>query len=92
VALGPGGSGNTGARRLNSGAHTLAYGLYTDAARSTAWGDSSGGAILIDSIVLDVLGLAPVRQHTVYGRIPAGPTGAVPGSYTDTVTLTLTYF
>jgi spore coat protein U-like protein len=92
VALSAGGSGLVGARRLSSGGHTLAYGLYGNAARTTVWGDASGGAVMVDSILLSILGLAPPRLHTVYGRIPAGPTNAVPGSYTDTITLTLTYF
>jgi spore coat protein U-like protein len=92
LELGPGGSGNVLARRLASGGHTLPYGLYTDTARSTPWGNGSGGTILIGSFLLDALGLAPAQQRTVYGRIPAGPLNAVPGVYTDTITVTLTYF
>lgn len=92
VGLGAGGSGNVLARRLSSGAHTLGYGLYTDAARTTPWGDAGGGVQLSSSILLDVLGLAPAVTHTVYGRIPAGQTTTVPGSYADTLSVTLTYY
>lgn len=91
VALNGGGSGNPAARRMASGANTLPYGLFKDSGRSQPWGDA-GALVIADSILLDVLGLAPARQHTVYGRIPPGPSTAVPGSYSDTITLIVTYF
>jgi len=92
VGLSAGGSGNVAARRMSSGAHTLGYALYSDAGRTTPWGDVSGGLLLSSSILLDVLGLAPVSTHSVYGRIPAGQTTTVPGVYSDTLTVTLTYY
>lgn len=92
IDLGPGASGNVGARRLYAGANTLAYNLYSDAARSTVWGDGSAGSPVNGSILLDVLGLSPAVNHAVYGRIPSGQTSTVPGSYGDTVTVTLTYY
>jgi len=91
LALNGGGSGNPATRRMTSGANTLPYGLFKDSGRSQPWGDV-GALLILDSILLDVLGLSPPRQHTVYGRIPPGPTTAVPGSYSDTITVTVTYF
>jgi spore coat protein U-like protein len=92
VALGPGG-GTYGARRLTSGAATLNYNLYTSNTMATVWGDGSASTqILSGAILLDVLGWAPVQSHTVYGRIPLGQTGARPGVYGDTVSVTVTYF
>ncbi len=92
VALGPGGSGSTSARRMNQGVHTLPYGLFQDPARSQPWGDTIAGGMLLDSILLQLLGVTVTRSYTLYGRIPPGPTSAVPGAYSDTVTLTLTYY
>lgn len=92
ISLSTGGAGGYGPRRMGSGANTLAYNLYSDPTRSSVWGDGSGGsAKLSSSVLLDVLGLSPLQTHTVYGRIPAGQTAAVPGSYADTITVTITY-
>lgn len=92
VTLGTGG-GSYATRRLNSGAATLNYNLYTSHAMATVWGNGSAGTQLLSStILLDVLGLAPAKAHTIYGRIPLGQTAALPGVYADTVTVTLTYY
>ena len=87
-----GGGASYGARRMNSGANQLAYNLYTDNTYLTAWGDGSGGSQSVSSgILLDVLGLSPQQTHWIYGRIPGSQTTAVPGSYIDTITVTVTY-
>lgn len=91
VAMGAGGSGNVNARQLASGPNRLNYGLYADAARVTGWGDGVGLGALNAGILLDVLGLAPPKLHTVYGRIPAGQ-AAVPGLYADTLSVVVTYY
>lgn len=93
IDLSRGGGASYGARRLASGANLLAYNLYTDNSRLTVWGDGSGGSSPVESsLLLDLLGLAPPRTHTVYGRVPAGQSSAVPGSYVDTITVTVTYY
>jgi len=71
-------------RKLASGANTLNYNLYTAAARSTIW----GGANTVSGTGQ---GLDTATSFTVYGRIPAGQTNAVPGSYSDSITVTVTY-
>lgn len=90
IALSTGNSGNYAARSMSSGASTLNYQLYTDAARSTVWGDGSAGtATISDGYTIDLL--APVtRNYTVYGRIPALQP-ANPGAYSDTIVVTVTY-
>jgi spore coat protein U-like protein len=60
----------------------LAYSLYTDAARTTAWG---AGAAAVGTT-----GTGVAQAFTVYGRIPALQ-AALSGAYTDTVTVTVTY-
>ncbi len=79
-----GGASNFTARAIKNGSHTMGYQLYTDAPRTTVWGDGSA------SSVVPGVGIGSNQTLTIYGRLPA-LTGAVPGTYTDTVTVTVTY-
>ena len=93
VALNGGSSGNVGARQMASGSNKLAYNLYTSAGYSSLLGDSTAGStMLTGGILLDAFGIGTAQTWTVYGRIDGGQKTAVPGTYIDTVTLTLTYF
>ena len=76
---------NFSARRMVNGAYTLGYQLYVDAARTAVWGNSTGG-----STVYSGTGTGGIQSVTIYGQVPS-LTGAVPGAYTDTVTVTVTY-
>lgn len=77
------------ARRLADGrGNTLSYQLYTSVGRSTVWGDGTAGSAVV---VASGLGLASTMQFVVYGVIPASQSTAVPGLYTDSITITLTY-
>lgn len=79
------GSGATvSSRRMTSGANTLSYSIYTNAARSTVWGATLG----VDTVA--GTGTGAQQTLTMYGRAPAHQT-APTGSYTDTVTVTVTY-
>jgi len=64
----------------------LNYELYTDAGRTIVWGTGSGGSAVgynpVDSSATDL---------TVYGRVPAGQVNASVDSYSDTVTVTVTF-
>ncbi len=71
-------------RKLTSGGATINYTLYCDSARSTVWGDTIG----TDTVA--ATGTGASANFTVYGRIPAQSTPA-PGTYTDTITVTVTY-
>lgn len=93
IDLGLGGGASYGARRMSATGGTLGYNLYTDSTYATIWGDGSGGSQYVTGgILLDVAGLSPAQTHWVYGRIPARQVSAVPGSYTDAITVTLTYY
>jgi spore coat protein U-like protein len=93
IALSAGSSASYAGRRLRSGGNSLGYNLYTDASYATVWGDGSSATQLqSSSVILDVLGLAPAQTFVVYGRIPGRQTTAVPGSYSDTISVTLTYY
>lgn len=76
------GTGPT-ARRMTLGAGAVVYGLYKDPGRSQPWG--SAGAELLPGT-----GSGGTQNATVYGRVPPQAT-PVPGVYSDTVVVTVTY-
>ena len=93
LAISAGGGGSYAGRRMSSGGNTLSYNLYTDASYATIWGDGSAASQIVSSgVTLDVAGLSPAQTFWVYGRIPGRQLTAVPGSYADTINVTLTYF
>ena len=71
-------------RKLTSGANTVNYTLYSNSGRTTVWGNT------ISTDTVAGTGNGSAQNYTVYGRIPAQTTPA-PGSYTDTITVTVTY-
>jgi len=75
---------NPALRKMTQGAQTITYGLYQDAGRSQPWGDSTG----TNTVAGTGSGLS--QSFTVYGRVPAQATPG-PGTYTDTVVVTLSY-
>lgn len=86
IGLDYGGNEDTGQRRMDDGSSNyLLYDVYSDAGRSTAWGDDVGVDTVSDT------GDGTENSYTVYGRIPAGQQTADVGAYTDTVLVTVTY-
>lgn len=79
-----GGASNFGARTMKAGSNTLGYQLYLDNGRSTVWGDGTGSSTVAGT------GTGSTQSLTIYGRLPS-LSGVVPGSYTDTVTVTVSY-
>ncbi len=73
------------ARRMqgNPGDH-VSYDLYRDAARSLPWGPVNSGAAQSGT------GLGTSQVFSVFGRVPAQSTPP-PGTYRDTVVVTVTY-
>lgn len=90
IGLSTGASGSYAARSLSSGAYALSYNLYTNAARTTVWGDGSGGSALVSGSHLLIILVDTVRDYPVYGRILAGQNVA-PGAYADTILVTVNY-
>lgn len=79
-------------RQMASGANRLNYDLYTAAAHTVVWGDGSGASQMVaGSVTIILLGGTSV-DHPIYGRIPGGQSSVPPGSYGDTVTVTVTYY
>jgi spore coat protein U-like protein len=92
VALNGGSTaGGTVAQRLMaSGANHLQYNLYTAASLATVFGDGSGSS---QTETGTGAGVATANTLTVYGQLPDNATNqaAVPGSYSDTITVTVSY-
>ncbi|GLS39220.1 hypothetical protein GCM10010869_48170 [Mesorhizobium tianshanense] len=72
------------ARRMTLGGQAVTYGLYKDAARSQPWGGTIGADTVAGT------GAGATQNLPVYGRVPAQSTPS-PGTYTDTVVVTVTY-
>jgi len=72
-------------RIMTSGSNTLTYQIYRDAAQTQNWGNTVG------TDTVSGTGNGSAQTITAYGRIVSGQTTAKVGSYTDTVTVTITY-
>lgn len=83
ISIGAGGSGSIAQRELRraGGTPAMLYNLYRDAALATVWGEGSA-SVSVKS-----------KQETimVFGHVPARQTGLEPGSYTDTLVVTIDY-
>src|SRR5215472_9697629 len=87
ISLDKGGAATFDPRRMLNGASTLNYNLYLDAARTTIWGDGTGGTqnFFVGN---------PANNQDVsiplYGRIPAGQSTRA-GNYSNTLTVTINF-
>ena len=70
-------------RMTGPAAAPLSYSLFSDAGRTTNWGNTAGSWV-------SGTGNGSSQTLNVYGRIPAAQY-ATPGAYTDTITVTVTY-
>ena len=73
-----------GSRTMKSGNNNLPYQLYLDSGRTQVWGDGNNSGVYSGT------GTGSQQVLTVYGRLPS-LAGIVPGNYSDTVTVTITY-
>jgi spore coat protein U-like protein len=87
VALSKGSSSIYSPRTMTLGANTLNYNIYTSAAFTAIWGDGTGGTVTVD---YNGAGNPNSLNYTAYGSVPAGQY-VTPGSYTDTIQVTVTY-
>lgn len=90
VRLSTGSSGSYAPRKMYKGTDMLNYNLYVDSGRTTTiWGDGSSGTSTVSYVLVPLI--LDRRTDTVYGRVPASQTTAVPGYYSDTITVTVEY-
>jgi len=87
IALNGGASGNVAARQMarSGGGGTVNYQLYVDSAHTSAWGDGTSGTAMAPGT-----GTGNQQVLNVYGVVPA-QTSPVPGSYSDTITATISF-
>lgn len=85
LSVGSGAGATFASRKMTSGPNTLNYSLYTDAGRTTVWGDGTAGSSLFNGS-----GSGAAQVIPVFGRIPS-PQTIPTGAYTDTVVVTLTF-
>lgn len=84
LSAGTGSGATVASRRMTSGVKTVTYSLYSDSGRTSVWGNTIG----TDSVSGTGTGLD--QPYAVYARAPAQTTPA-PGTYTDTIVVTVTY-
>ena len=87
VTLDKGGAATFNPRQMLKVAEALNYTLYLDAARTTIWGDGTGGTQVHSNAN------APNNQNvtvTIYGRVPASQDVSA-GSYSNTITATINF-
>ncbi|SDR61432.1 Spore coat protein U (SCPU) domain-containing protein [Rhizobiales bacterium GAS191] len=87
VGLNAGANGGSVTTRQMKGGPTnqlINYSLSSDAARTVNWGQTIGTDTVAGT------GNGSQQAYTVYGRVPPQTTPS-PGTYTDTITVTVTY-
>jgi spore coat protein U-like protein len=87
VALGAA-AGTLTQRRLVNGTNFLNYNIYTNPSYTTIWGDGTAGTFTQSGALSKTV---ETMSWVLYGRIPAGQLNAAPGTYTDTVQVTVTF-
>jgi spore coat protein U-like protein len=82
--------GTVGQRLMANGANTLEYNLYTTGTWTTVFGDGTLSSVTQAGAGN---GVATANPFTVYGQLPDSTNNqaAVPGAYTDTITVTVSY-
>jgi spore coat protein U-like protein len=91
VSLSAGLSGSYAARKMFSGTSALSYNIFWSTAYNQIVGDGSGGSFAGSAGPFVVpAGGSNFATGTFYGRIPPSQDVA-PGSYTDVITVTVTY-
>lgn len=89
-SLSTGGSGSYSPRRMNSGADTLQYNLYTSVSHATVFGDGSSGTQTLLRFTSQIGGASFRATAQVFGMMPATQDAAF-GTYSDTIQVTVTF-
>lgn len=79
------GASLTDRRMQGPGSNVAHYQLYTSGSHASIWGDGTAGTSTVTGT-----GNATQQSYTVYGQVQSQATPA-PGSYSDTITVTVTY-
>lgn len=91
ATLSQGNSTSFASRTMLNGTTPLAYNVYTTAARTVIWGDGTASTgIITGQIPLLILG-GTNQVVNVFGRITGPQPLVTPGSYGDSLTITITF-
>ena len=92
VAMDAGAGGSLLQRLMTGGGAGLAYNLYTNAARTTVWGDGSASTGVVTGTGRGMANNQAISE-TVYGQLPdtLANQQLAPGTYTDTIRVTVNY-
>lgn len=85
IALDAGANGTFATRAMASGGNLLNYNLYTENSYTTIWGDGTSS-----TSTMGATGDGDTDSYTIYANMPASQSLIV-GSYSDTVTATVSY-
>ncbi|MCB8878295.1 spore coat protein U domain-containing protein [Acidisoma silvae] len=86
ITLSAGSSSSFSPRKFTGPSTALSYNIYTTAAMTAVWGNGTGGSVT----QAGGNNLFASQTFTGYGSIPKGQ-WVKAGSYTDTITITVTY-
>jgi spore coat protein U-like protein len=92
IGIGQGSNYSGGSNRMVSGSNFLPYGLYVDSGYTHPW--TAGATNSTCATANDCyLGTGNGGQQTIniYGQVPTTATAPTPGTYSDMVTMTVTY-
>lgn len=85
LGIGTGAGARFSSRAMTAGTNLLDYTIYSTAAYTDFWGDGSGSSVTVAGT-----GIGTSQLISAYGRIFAGQTPQ-PGTYSDTVSVTVSY-
>lgn len=92
IGMDNGSNASSTQRRMKSGTNFLNYNLYVDAGRTNAWTTAaSNSACTSASSCYLGTGSGSSQAVNIYGRVPSVGSAPPTGSYSDTVTMTITY-
>ena len=81
-SIGLGGANDSGGnKRMTNGSEYVTYQTYSDSSHTTVWDNTT---------TVSGTGNGSDQTYTVYGKVPS-QTAPSPDTYTDTVTITVTY-
>jgi spore coat protein U-like protein len=92
IAMDNGSNASGNQRRMISGANFLSYNLYVDAAHTSPWSTATGASSCTTAGDCYLgTGNGSAQSVNIYGAVPTTATAPPSGTYTDTVTMTITF-
>jgi spore coat protein U-like protein len=92
IGMGQGANYSGGSNRMASGGNFLPYTLYVDAAYTHPWttGATNSTCTTANQCYLGT-GSGSAQSISIYGQVPTTASAPAPGTYSDTVLMTITY-